>query len=214
MAHRFHRRHRSSRRHRNPGFFGFRRHRRRNPILGMSGGDLLVETAAAVVNGVATRVVPQMILGSNNTGVVGYGANAITGLAGAWLAGKFSQKAGHGALLGAAVAVASRILSDTMGQNALGGGLSGDLGGELGFYINNSFPLPTAGSGPLLLNPGYTGSTPQNTLALPGMAPTPVTTAAGTTAVSPGGAGGANAALATTSAPSSAPGVWMNPWAS
>jgi len=205
--------HRSGRRHRNPVFSGFRHRRRRNPILGMSGGDLIVETAAAVINGVATRVVPQMVLGSNNTGIVGYGANAVTGLAGAWLAGKFSQKAGHGALLGAAVAVASRILSDTMGQNALGGGLSGDLGGELGFYVNNSFPLPTAGSGPLLLNAGYAGATPQNTLALPGMAPVPVATAAGTTAVSPGGAAGANAALATTSAPSSAPGVWQNPWA-
>lgn len=187
--------------------------RHRNPILGMSGGDLIVETAAAVVNGVATRVVPQMILGANNTGIVGYAANAATGLVGAWLAAKFNQKAGHGALLGAAVAVASRILSDTMGQNALGGGLSGDMGGELGFYINNSFPLPTSGSGPLLLNPGYSGG-PMQSIALPGQAPTVVATAAGSQAVAPGGAGGANAALQAASGPSAAPGVWQNPWAS
>jgi hypothetical protein len=76
----------------------------------MSGGDLLVETAAAVVNGVATRVVPQMILGSNNRGVVGYGANATTGLAGARLADKFSQEVGHGALLGLARLVCKRFM--------------------------------------------------------------------------------------------------------
>lgn len=186
----------------------YRRHR--NPVLGMSGGDLIVETGAAVVNGVATRVIPQMVLGSSNSGLMGYGANAITGLAGAWLAAKFSQKAGHGALLGAAVAIASRILSDTLGQNALGGGLSGDMGGELGFYINNSFPLPTGGSGPLLMNPGYSGM-PMNTFN--GASPSVVATAAGSQAVSPGGAGASNAALATASGPSSGAGVWSSPWA-
>src|SRR5271155_5227641 len=168
----------------------------RNPILGMSGGDLLVETAGAVINGVATRLIPQALLGANNTGIVGYAANAATGLAGAWLASKFSPKAGHGALLGAAVAVASRILSDTMGQNALGGGLSGDMGGELGFYVNSAYPLPQASNGPL-------------TLSLPGQMPAVVTTAAGTQAVAAGGAGGSNAALATASQPSQSPaGVW------
>lgn len=188
-------------------------HRRRNPgILGMSGGDLIVETVAAVGNGVATRVIPQMILGAANAGVVGYAANAVTGLAGAWLASKFNQKAGHGALLGAAVALASRILSDTMGQNALGGGLSGDMGGELGFYINNSYPLPTGGTGPMLLNPGYNGG-PSNTMALPGQAAV-VTTPAGTQSMSTGGAGSSNAALAVASGPSGGSGgPWGNPWA-
>jgi hypothetical protein len=187
-------------------------HRHRNPILGMSGGELIVETGAAVVNGVATRVIPQMILGTNNTGIVGYAANAAAGLAGAWLASKFSVKAGHGALLGAAVAIASRILSDTMGQNALGGGLSGDMGGELGFYINNSFPLPTTSNGPLMLNPGYNG--PQMlSMQIPGQQATMVATAAGTQAVAGGGAGSSNAALQTVASPSSGAGVWQNPWA-
>jgi hypothetical protein len=188
----------------------YRRHR--NPILGMSGGDLLVETVAAVGNGVATRVIPQMLLGTNNVGILGYGANAATGLVGAWLASKFNQKAGHGALLGAAVALFSRILSDTMGQNALGGGLSGDMGGELGFYVNNSYALPGGSSGPLMLMPGYSGPA-SNTLALPGQAPAVVATATGSQAVSSGGAGASNAALTTASGPSSGAGVWSNPWA-
>lgn len=186
--------------------------RHHNPILGVSAGELIVETAAAVANGVATRVIPQMVLGAQNTGIMGYAANAATGLAGAWLAGKFSNKAGHGALLGAAVALASRILSDTMGQNALGGGLSGDLGGELGFYVNANWPLPTASRGPLMLTPGVTGDQSLS-WQLPGQAPAVVSTAAGSQAVAPGGAGPANAALAAASGPSSAPGVWSTPWA-
>lgn len=185
----------------------------RNPILGMSGGDLLTETVGAVVNGVATRIIPQMLLGANNTGIVGYAANAATGLAGAWLASKFSPKVGHGALLGAAVAVASRILSDTMGQNALGGGLSGDMGGDLGFYVNSAYPLPQASNGPLMLTAGVPGGQSLS-WNLPGQAPAVVTTAAGTQAVAAGGAGGSNAALATASMPSQAPaGVWSSPWA-
>src|SRR5271170_402320 len=185
----------------------------RNPILGMSGGDLLVETAGAVINGVATRLIPQALLGANNTGIVGYAANAATGLAGAWLASKFSPKAGHGALLGAAVAVASRILSDTMGQNALGGGLSGDMGGELGFYVNSAYPLPQASNGPLMLSAGVPGGQSLS-WSLPGQMPAVVTTAAGTQAVAAGGAGGSNAALATASQPSQSPaGVWASQWA-
>jgi hypothetical protein len=181
--------------------------RHRNPILGMSSGDLIVETGAAVVNGVATRIVPQMILGPGNTGLIGYAANAATALAGAWLAGRFSAKAGHGALLGGAVAIASRILSDTMGQNALGGGLSGDLGGEMGFYISSNFVLPTASRN------GMDQNMQSLSWVLPGQAPAVVSTAAGSQAVAAGGAGGANAALATASGPSSAPGVWSSPWA-
>jgi hypothetical protein len=185
----------------------------RNPILGMSGGDLLSETAGAVVNGIATRMVPQMLLGANNTGIVGYAANAATGLVGAWLASKLSPKVGHGALLGAAVAVASRILSDTMGQNALGGGMSGDMGGDLGFYVNSAYPLPQASNGPLMLTAGVPGGQ-QNSWMLPGQAPAVVTTAAGTQAVAAGGAGGSNAALQTVSQPSQSPaGVWSSPWA-
>jgi len=181
--------------------------RHRNPILGVSTGDLITETAAAVASGIATRVVPQMFLGANNSGLVGYAANAATALAASWAAGKMSSRLGHAALLGGAVAIASRILSDTMGQNALGGGLSGDLGGEMGFYIPSDFVLPTASRA------GMDQSRQSLAWSLPGQAPAVVSTAAGSQAVAAGGAGGANAALATASGPSSAPGVWSSPWA-
>jgi hypothetical protein len=181
--------------------------RHRNPILGVSTGDLITETAAAVASGVATRVVPQMFLGANNSGLIGYAANAATALAASWAAGRMSSRLGHAALLGGAVAIASRILSDTMGQNALGGGLSGDLGGEMGFYIPSNYVLPTASAA------GMRQAEQQLSWNLPGQAPAVVSTAAGSQAVAAGGAGGANAALATASGPSSAPGVWSSPWA-
>lgn len=188
--------------------------RRRNPILGMSGGDLLSEGIGVVAGAAGSRIIPQMVLGSNNTGIVGYGANAASGIGISWLLRSFSPRLAHGAMLGTVASIAMRVVSDLWGQNALTGGLSGDLGGDLGFYVNNSFPLPTAGVGPMMLNPGYSGG-PQLSFAVPGMpAPAVVSTPAGTQAASNGSAGGANAALATaTSGPSAPAGVWQNPWA-
>ena len=200
-------RHKKGHRHRK-FLFG----RRRNPILGMSGGDLISEGIGVVAGAAGSRILPQMILGSNNTGIVGYGANAASGIGISWLLRSFSPRLAHGAMLGTVASIAMRVISDLWGQNALTGGLTGDLGGDLGFYVNNSFPLPTAGNGPMLLNPGYSGG-PTMSMALPGV-PAVVTTPAGTQAVSAGSAGGANAALATaTSGPAAPAGVWQNPWA-
>lgn len=194
--HRVHRRHR-----RNPLFGGYRRHRRRNPILGMSPGDIL-ETAVYGVGGfVGTRAIPQAILGASNQGVMGYAANGATALALGWLAGKISSKAGSGVITGGIIALAARILSDTMGQGAFGGAL-GDLQYDLGFYINNTFPLPTTGQGPYLLNPGVTGSPMQNGGV---SAPIVVTPASGSpTAQAAAAAGGAD---------HSASGRWGSRWA-
>lgn len=187
--------------------------RRRNPILGMSGGDLVSEGIGVVAGAAGSRIIPQMFLGSNNIGIFGYGANAASGIGISWLLRSFSPRLAHGAMLGTVASIAMRVISDLWGQNALTGGLSGDLGGDLGFYVNNSFPLPTAGTGPMLLNPGYSGG-PQLSMALPGQVPAAVVTPAGTSSVSNGSAGGANAALATaTSGPSAPAGVWSNPWA-
>ena len=199
-------RHRKHHRRHRKFLFG----RRRNPILGMSGGDLISEGIGVVAGAAGARMIPQMILGSGNTGIVGYGANAASGIGISWLLKSFSPRMAHGAMLGAVAAIAMRIISDVWGQNALTGGLSGDLGGDLGFYVNNTFPLPTAGTGPMLFNPGSSGG-PMNTW--PG-APQLVTTPAGSSAVSTGSAGSSNAALATaTGGPSAPAGVWQNPWA-
>lgn len=136
-----------------------RRHYRRNPdVLGMSLGKIAKMTAAGVVSGIATRSVPQLILGANNAGVVGYAANAATafvsGLVAKWIGG---QDAAVGAIIGGGTALVQRIVSDLMGSKLGDLNLSGDLDFDLGFYIGNSFPLPTAGNGPYLLNPGYSG---------------------------------------------------------
>lgn len=125
----------------------------------MSMSELLAMTAGGVGNGIITRSVPQLILGSNNVGIMGYGANAAAAVAGAWvIKAMFGARAGTGAIVGGFTALAQRIMSDLVGSK-LGdlGLLSGDLDADLGFYIGNSFPLPTAGSGPFLLNPGYSG---------------------------------------------------------
>jgi len=136
----------------------YRRHR--NPsILGLSLGEVFTMTAAGVVNGIATRSIPQMVLGANNQGIVGYGANAGTAFIGAlvakWIGG---QRAAIGAIVGGFAAVAQRIVSDLMGSKLGDLNLSGDLDFDLSFYIGNSFPVPTAGTGPYLLNAGYAGS--------------------------------------------------------
>ena len=121
-------------------------------------GKIFTMTTAGVVNGIATRSVPQLVLGANNVGVVGYGANAATAFLGAmiakWLGG---QDAAVGAIVGGGTALAQRIISDLMGTKLGDLNLSGDLDFDLGFYVGNSFPLPTAGTGPYLLNPGYVG---------------------------------------------------------
>jgi hypothetical protein len=160
------RRHHKRHHHRNPfaSRTSRRGRRRRNPLLSMPTGDLLKVGLWAIGGGVVTRVVPQQFLGANNTGVMGYAANAATGVAASWLASKFAgDKAGQGVLIGSFVALGSRIVSDLFGPSSLlGGGLNGDLAYDLGFYINNSFPLPTSGSGPYLLNSGYSGSPSMN----------------------------------------------------
>ncbi len=200
-------RHRKGHRHHHRKFmFG----RRRNPVLGMSGGDLISEGIGVVAGAAGSRVLPQLVLGSGNVGILGYGANAVSGIGISWLLKSFSPRLAHGAMLGAVAAIAMRLISDLWGQNALTGGLSGDLGGDLGFYVNNSFPLPTAGTGPMMFNPGYSGGPMLST----GFAPQVVTTPAGSQAVSSGTAGSSNQALATaTSGPSAPAGVWQNPWA-
>lgn len=174
-----------------------RHHYRRNPaILGMSVGEVAVMTTAGVLNGIATRSLPQMVLGSNNSGAVGYLANAGTAFVGAlvakWIGG---QRAAVGAVVGGGTALVQRIVSDLMGSKLGDLNLSGDLDFDLGFYIGNSFPLPTAGSGPYLLNPGYTGTPePSVSIAAPTIVP----------AALPAAAAGATAAAASAPAGTSA----------
>src|ERR1044071_259051 len=150
----------SHRRRRSSNPFGFsarstrRRHsrRRRNPGMGGFGvrdltGTILWGTAGAL----AARVVPSTFLGTKNTGILGYGANAATAVFGGMLVGKFLRpQAGQEFTAGGLIALGLRLFEDWMGGGS-------QLNGDLGYYIENSFPLPTSGQGPYLLNAGYNG---------------------------------------------------------
>jgi hypothetical protein len=91
--------------------------RRRNPsgigsIIG-SPKELVIGGAAGLASAVATRQIPQMILGANNTGWMGYGSNLLTGLVATWAAGAFGgPAAGRGAAVGMMVILLDRVLSE------------------------------------------------------------------------------------------------------
>jgi hypothetical protein len=149
-----------SSRHRRSGnpHFGFgrvkhRSRRRRNPGFGGFGvrdltGTILWGTAGAL----SARVIPSTFLGAKNTGILGYGANGATAVIGGMLVGKFlNPRAGQEFTAGGLIALGLRLFEDWMGGGS-------QLNGDLGYYIENSFPLPTVGQGPYLLNAGYNGS--------------------------------------------------------
>lgn len=203
MATKTKRRRNRSHRRRNPvANFGGRRRarrsfrRRRNPGTGFGLGNLK-EISGMVLWGTAgalgSRILPQMLLKDSNTGIMGYGANAVTALVGGSLLGKFvSKDAGLNFTAGGAVALGLRLWSDYIGKSTItnaGLGLSGDLDFDLGYYVQNSFPLPTAGSGPYMLNAGYTGGplTAGGVMSSPAiMAPGGVAPAAAAAASVPG----------------------------
>lgn len=173
----------SRRSHRRSNPFGFgggrvKRHRsrrRRNPGMGGFGvrdltGTILWGTAGAL----AARVVPSTFLGAKNTGILGYGANAVTAIAGGMLVGKFMRpQAGQEFTAGGLIALGLRLFEDWMGGGS-------QLNGDLGYYIENSFPLPTSGQGPYLLNAGYNGSPMQSVQAPAQVAALPAAVSAST----------------------------------
>lgn len=93
--------------------------RRRNPgglaaTIG-SPKELLVGSVAGLASAVATGQIPQMVLGSNNTGIEGYGANFVTALLATWVAGSFAgPAAGRGALIGGMVIILDRVLTENV----------------------------------------------------------------------------------------------------
>jgi hypothetical protein len=127
---------------------------------------------AALGNGVLCRAIPQMLFPQYNVGWTGYAANAITGAAAAWLAGKFNKRAGQGAWIGMIVAVGQRIISEQFGAGSAGasGGMSGDLDFDLGYYLSDPFPFAQgASAGPYQNFPGtpYTPMLPTANAAAP-----------------------------------------------
>jgi len=90
--------------------------RRRNPNgngIVSKGMDFAKTGIAALVGLVATRQIPQMALGSANTGAMGYGANVATAIVAAALSSKFAGKTvGTAVGIGGALYVANRLITD------------------------------------------------------------------------------------------------------
>jgi hypothetical protein len=144
--------------HRNP-FFGKRRrmggHRRshRNPsVAGFSTTELLKLALGAGGGVIGSKYLTQLALGSNNSGIVGYGAQAVVTLALAWGAVKagFGKDTATGIVAGGLGAVALRIYNDNVsGSSGAAGAMSGlgdpdmgRLGIGLGDYRDGSSPIP------------------------------------------------------------------------
>lgn len=102
-----------------------KRRRSSNP-LGLGGKELITGGVAGLVAAVATRQIPQMVLGTANTGMEGYAANIVTAAVATWLAAKFGgPAAGRGAVIGGSVIVLDRVLSDNVSPIASYLSLSG-----------------------------------------------------------------------------------------
>lgn len=136
-----------------------RRRRHRNPF-GISGREVVGTALWAIAGGVATRAIPQLLLKDGNTGIMGYGANALTAGVLAFAADRFiGGSAGKGVLLGGLVMLGGRIIADFFGKTLVsfgdvfgttgtsGLGAHGDPSFDLGLYVPNEFVVPTWSDG-------------------------------------------------------------------
>jgi len=90
-------------------------YRRRNPGEGMGRiSSIAINAVFVIVGAVGSKLLAQMVLGSNNTGVVGYAANAIAGGAMWFVAEKVmhNKDAANGIIAGTAVEIILRLISD------------------------------------------------------------------------------------------------------
>jgi len=83
--------------------------------MGMGNITGLAMNAVFVIAGaVGSKLLTQMVLGSNNVGVIGYAGNAVAGGVLWFLAEKVlkNRQAAHGVIAGTAVQIVLRLLSD------------------------------------------------------------------------------------------------------
>lgn len=90
-------------------------YRSRNPGEGMGRiSSIAINAVFVIVGAVGSKLLAQMVLGSNNTGVVGYAANAIAGGAMWFVAEKVmhNKDAANGIIAGTAVEIILRLIND------------------------------------------------------------------------------------------------------
>jgi hypothetical protein len=149
-------RRRRSHRRRNAKIRIYNRRRRHNPAFFGNLTMMIVRSAWAIGGGVATRSLPQALLGDRNTGIMGYVANAVTAFGGGALISRLMRNPSAGEMwtIGGTVMLVGRLVEDWFGQRVVeftSVGLplpqlgQGDPAYDLrlmGDYINQSFPVP------------------------------------------------------------------------
>lgn len=152
------------------------RHRRRNPALAAPLTQVLPLAGWAIVGGVATRTLPQLLLKDKNTGLYGYGANALTALGVSMALGKvIGSQAGLGSLLGGITMLAGRLIADYFGKTVVefSSLLGGDAAFDLGLYTQSYFPLPTVSSGRLQTTRAPIAALPPGKVTVSGLGANP-----------------------------------------
>lgn len=89
---------------------------RRNAGAGMFGnvGGILTNAVFVIAGALGSKLLTQMVLGTNNTGVVGYAGNAVAGIGLWFLASKVlkNSEAAKGVISGTAVQLVLRLIND------------------------------------------------------------------------------------------------------
>lgn len=117
------------------------RRRRSNPGFGVGRvGGMVTQAAWTIAGVVGTRAITQAILGSKNTGVVGYAANGAAAILLGQLTAKFLRNpaAGKMVTLGGFVGIVLRIVQE---YTPVGSYIKSQLGG-LGDYTATTFFVP------------------------------------------------------------------------
>lgn len=116
------------------------RHHARNPF-GID-RSALTTIGWGTVGAVGARALPAMFMSTQNTGLMGYGLNALSAVvlkfAGDAVMGK---GVGDALFIGGGIATVMRIVQDNLGTKIVG--LSGDAGFNLGAYWQSYFAVPT-----------------------------------------------------------------------
>ena len=127
-----------------------RPHHRRNPgdVLGVRTNDLLTLSLGAGAGMLGSKALAQLVLGGDNTGLMGLAATAIAGGAIAFAAKKFVNKeAAVGVIAGTGGAIAlalwQQYVSGT-GTGSMSGLGDPDMAGVLGEYRAGVIPMPSA----------------------------------------------------------------------
>lgn len=113
-THHMHRRRNVSHRtRRNPAVRHHRSHRRSNPG-GVRWGDVFVLGAGGLVGGSLPSAATQLVLGSSNSGALGYGVNLVATLVFSWVGGMFTRNKAFpaGILAGGVGSLMRRIIAD------------------------------------------------------------------------------------------------------